>query len=334
MSDEKKPFGTTDGVSRREFLAKTTLSLATAGALPILASAAEGTTAGSVPRRTLGRTGVSVPILAFGCGSRFLMYEDEEAALAILERAVALGVNYLDTAMDYGDGKSEARVGRFLKARRGDVFVATKIPGRARTRDLALAEVEASLKRLQTDHVDLLHIHSLGQADDLARIEAKDGVLAALYELREQKVTRAIGMTSHTDGAVMAAAIEHNDLDCVQMAMNPTRASAFEEKALPAALARKLGVLLMKSTGQEKLLGPGGAPTADLLRYAWSLPVAAAVVGMPRPELLEANVTTARSFAPMNAGEMDALRRRMAPARQALEGFFSDHRDDGGFGIA
>jgi uncharacterized protein len=327
MSDEKKDREAGDPVSRRDFLAKTTLTLATAGALPALAGAAAGTT--GVPRRILGRTGVSVPILAFGCGSRFLMYEDEEAAAAILERALSLGVNYLDTAMDYGDGKSEARVGRFLKARRADVFVATKIPERARTRDLALKEVEASLARLQTDHVDLLHIHTLGHAEDLARIEAKDGVLAALYELREQKVARAIGMTSHTDGEVMASAIERHDLDCVQMAMNPTRALAFEAKALPAAQSKKLGVLLMKSTGQEKLLGPAGATAAELLRYAWSLPVAAAVVGMPKPELLEANVAAARSFAPMTAEDMDALSRRLAPQKAALESFFASHKDGG-----
>ena len=182
MSDERKTREAGDPVSRRDFLAKTTLTLATAGALPALAEGGPaGGAAGGVPRRVLGRTGVSVPILAFGCGSRFLMYEDEEAAAAVLDKALSLGVNYLDTAIDYGDGKSETRVGRFLKPRRADVFVATKIPGRARTRDLALKEVEASLWRLQTDHVDLLHIHSLGNAADLGQIEAKDGVLAALY---------------------------------------------------------------------------------------------------------------------------------------------------------
>jgi len=320
MSDGKN---TQDLVSRRDFLTRTSLGLATA-ALPTLL---EGQPMSPVPRRTLGRTGVSVPMLAFGCGSRFLMYEDEEAAQAVLARAVSLGVNYFDTAMDYGDGKSEARVGRFLKTRRGDVFLATKIPGRARSRDLALREVEASLSRLQTDHVDLLHVHSLGQADDLARVEAKDGVLSALYELRDQKVARAIGMTSHTDGEVMAAAIARHDLDCVQMAMNPARASAFEARALPAAQAKKLGVLLMKSTAQEKLLGPGGASAEELLRYAWSLPIAAAVVGMPRPELLEANAAAARSFRPLSAAEMDSLSRRLAPTKAALETYFAGHVD-------
>jgi uncharacterized protein len=326
MKEEKKPAEAGTAVSRREFLTRTTVTLASAGALPALAAAAD-TAAGPLPTRVLGRTGASVPVLAFGCGSRFLMYEEEDAALAVLERALALGVRYLDTAIDYGNGKSESRVGQLMKTRRADVFLATKIPTRARTRDLALAEVGASLKRLQTDHVDLLHIHSLGDAADLEAIEAKDGVLQALYELRRQKVARFIGMTSHTDGAVMARAIERNDIDCVQMAMNPARANAFEEKALPAAKAKNLGIILMKATGQEQLLGPQGAQAAELMRYAWSLPVATAVVGMPKLEFLEANVAAARAFAPMTAAEMDDLRRRLHPARAALEGFFATHRD-------
>jgi len=324
MSDEKKDPGTGGSVSRREFLARTTLSVATAGSvLPRLSAAASA----DLPRRVLGGTGLSVSILAFGCGSRFLMYEDETVAHGVLEDALALGLNYFDTAVDYGAGESETRVGRFLKTRRSEVHVATKVPERARTRDGALREVEGSLKRLQTDHVDVLHLHSLGDAADLARIEAPDGALRALYELREQKVARFVGMTSHTDGHVMATAIERHDLDCVQMAMNPARAAAFEEKALPAARAKNLGVLLMKATAQEELLGPGGARAGELLRYAWSLPVATAVVGMPKPEHLKANVAAARAFAPMSASEQDALRQRLAPKQAALEGFFAAHQD-------
>jgi aryl-alcohol dehydrogenase-like predicted oxidoreductase len=214
-----------------------------------------------------------------------------------------------------------------MKTRRKEVFLATKVPGRARTRDAALKEVEASLRRLQTDHVDLLHIHSVGDEADLAKIEAPDGVLKALYELRGQKVARFIGMTSHTDGAVMAKAIERNDIDCVQMAMNPARANRFEELALPAAKAKNLGVILMKVTAQEKLLGAGKAEAAPLLRYAWSLPVTTVVCGMPKPEFVEANVASARSFTSMPPAEMDRLRERLSGERVALEGFFAVHRD-------
>jgi aryl-alcohol dehydrogenase-like predicted oxidoreductase len=310
------------GVSRRNFITRTVAGLATAGALPPLD--AGDVVPGGLPTRPLGRSGIGVPILAFGCGSRFLGY-GEQASLAVLERALELGVRYLDTAADYGGGESERRVGRLLKQRRSEVFLATKVPMRARTRDLALREVEGSLRRLQTGHVDLLHVHGLEDAADLARVESKDGVLRALYELREQKVARLIGMSSHADGSVLARAIERHDLDCVQMAMNPARANAFEELALPAALAAKLGILLMKATAQEELLGGARAP--ELLRYAWSLPVAAAVVGMPRREMLEANAEAARRFVPMTAAEMNELRARLAPSRAALEGFFARHRD-------
>jgi uncharacterized protein len=310
-------------ISRREFLETSGLAV---GAAALAASPRHAEAAAAIPHRTLGRTGVSVPILALGCGSRFLMYPADQAS-AVLEKAIGLGITYLDTAIDYGDGESETRVGRVMATRRKDVFLATKVPTRARTRDAALKEVEASLKRLQTDHVDLLHMHSLGKEDDLARMEAPDGALKALYELRDQKVARAIGMTSHTDGAVMAKAIERNDLDCVQMAMNPARALRFEELALPAAKKKNLGIILMKVTGQEKLLGPSGADPAALLRYGWSLPVSTVVCGMPKLEYLEANVATARAFTPMPPAEMDGLRTQLAGRMAALEQFFVHHRD-------
>jgi len=319
-------------LSRREFLERSGRIAGAVAALPALIPAAvAGAAVGAqpMPRRVLGRTGVSVSILAMGCGSRFLAYPEDQAT-GVLEAAVGLGINYLDTAADYGKGESETRVGRFLATRRRDVFLATKIPPGSRTRDAALRDVEASLTRLQTDHVDLLHLHGLGDKADLAAIEAAGGALKALYELRDQKVARFVGMTSHTDGAVMATAIERHDLDCVQMAMNPARALRFEELALPAAGRKRLGVILMKVTGQDTLLGAGKADAASLLRYAWSLPITAAVCGMPKREFLEANVATARAFAaPLPQPDMDRLRQRYAGRTVAMERFFADHRDDG-----
>jgi aryl-alcohol dehydrogenase-like predicted oxidoreductase len=317
-----------DQLTRREFIEKTTLTVASASVLPaLLTEEAEAKT--KLPQRILGRTGVKVPIIAFGCGSRFLMYEEEEEALKILNRVIDLGITYLDTAMDYGKGLSETRVGKVMASRRKEVWLATKVAPGARTYDTAMREVEQSLKRLQTDRVDLLHLHSLSTAEDLAKIEAKDGAIHALYKLREQKVARFIGMTSHTDGAVMAKAIEHNDLDCVQMAMNPARALQFEELALPAAKKKNLGVILMKVTAQEKLLGEGAGKAAinDLIRYALSLPVSTAVMGMPKAEFIDQNVAAAAAFKPMKTGEMDKLRAQVAPQRASLERFFHHHRD-------
>jgi hypothetical protein len=316
-------------VTRREFLEKGSVVVGAVAAIPAVLPDTASAAAGAMPQRVLGRTGVKVSILAMGCGSRFLQYPADQAT-AVLEKVVALGINYLDTAQNYGNGESETRVGRFLATRRKDVFLATKINSNARSRDAVLRETEVSLKRLQTDHVDLLHLHSLGDAADLAKIEAADGAMKALYQLREQKVARFIGMTSHTDGTVMARAIQRNDLDCVQMAMNPTRALRFEELALPAANAKNLGVILMKVMGQDKLVADGKGDPNALLRYAWTLPISTAVCGMPKLEMLDANVAAAKAFAgPFSPAEMDRLRQQFAYRTPVMERFFAHHVDDG-----
>ncbi len=318
----------TKDISRRQFLENVGLGAAAGTSLLLLKDVAGALPDKVVlPSRTLGRTGAKVSILAFGCGSRFLMYKDEDAATAILNRAIDSGITYLDTAYAYGDGQSETRVGRVMATRRKDVWLATKIPDR--TRDEFLRRLEASLKRLQTDHVDLVHIHSLGQAEDLEKIEAKDGALKGLMEAREQKMARFAGMTSHTNGEVMAKAIERHDLDCVQMALNASRNGRFEELALPAANAKNLGVIAMKVTGQEFLVGEGQgkADMKSLLRYSMSLPVTTAVVGMPKPEMLAHNIEVARTFSPLSGQERDQLQQRLNGSREGLEKRLVGHLD-------
>ena len=316
-------------LSRRNFLERIGLGAAAGASLSFLKDDAGATPAivRPLPSRTLGRTGAKVSILAFGCGSRFLMYKDEDKALQALNRAIDLGINYLDTAYAYGDGKSESRVGQVMASRRREVWLATKIPDR--TRDEFMRRLEASLKRLRVDHVDLVHIHSLGQADDLARIEAPDGALKGALEARERKMTRFIGMTSHTNGEVMARAIQRNDLDCVQMALNPSRNGRFEEVALPAAKQKNLGIIAMKVTGQEYLLGSGSGKSDmnSLLRYSMSLPVATAVVGMPQLNMLEHNIEVTRNFSPLPEEEMEHLRQELTPSRDGLEKRLVGHLD-------
>jgi len=316
----------TRDLSRRKFLES--LGVTTAGVgLSLFPDMAEPPRALSFPTRTLGRTNAKVSILAFGCGSRFLMYDDEEKAIAALHHAIDLGITYLDTAYAYGDGKSETRVGKVMASRRKDVWLATKILDR--TRDAFLRRLEGSLARLQTNHVDLVHIHSLGQADDLEKIEAPDGALKGLLEAREQKLTRFIGMTSHTSGEILATAIQRHDLDCVQMALNASRNGRFEELALPAAKAKNLGTIAMKVTGQEFLLGSasGKADIDSLLRYSLSLPVTTAVVGMPSLDMLEHNTTLARNFSPLSDDEINRLRLQLAPSRDGLEHRLVGHLD-------
>ncbi len=174
-----------------------------------------------LPTRAFGRTGLTVSILGFGSGSRFLMYEDEDEALAALGHALDLGINYIDTAHSYGNGKSEERIGKLMAERRKDVVLATKLPGRKA--DDARRQLEISLKRLRTDHLDVLHIHALKDHDDLASIEAKDGSLKVLYEARDQKIARAIGITCHANPAALKSALERHDFDATQMALNAAR---------------------------------------------------------------------------------------------------------------
>jgi aryl-alcohol dehydrogenase-like predicted oxidoreductase len=314
-------------VTRRSFLE----TAAASG----LAVAALGAETGAMPTRVLGRTGQRVSILGLGCGSRLLMYNEEEKAHAALNKALDLGINYVDTAFGYGDGKSETWVGGVMKSRRKGVFLVTKV--QPRNGDEAMRIVEGSLKRLQTDQVDLIHAHALMDEGDLRALEAKDGALNVLYKLRDQKVTRFIGVTCHHDPHVLKAALEHHDFDCTQMALNaarigPTKNSSdplhdcFETIALPVARQKNMGITAMKVFGQEKLAG--AAPTETLVRYAMSLPVAAAIIGMPKLEYIDENVRIAKSLVPLKEDEMLTLSRDLAAKHKAaLDRHFYGHID-------
>jgi uncharacterized protein len=311
--------------SRRKFLGKLAAGGAVGANLPWIAnlSASEG----HLPHRTLGKTGAKVSILAFGCGSRFLMYKDDDKAVEVLNHAIDLGIDYVDTAAAYGDGKSEIRVGKVMATRRKEVWLATKISDR--TRDEFRRRLDVSLKNLQTDHVDLLHIHNLGKEDVLDKIEAPDGALKGLLEAKEQGMARHIGMTSHTDGPTLAKAIERHPLDCVQMALNPSGTGSFETTALVAANKKNLGVIAMKVFGQEALIGdgPGKTDPVTLMRFALSLPITVAVSGMPHVEMLESNVALGRSFKPFSPEEMEHLRDKMSVSRAMMDNYFMGHVD-------
>ena len=317
-------------ISRRDFLG-------TAALTTVAARAATGT----MPTRILGNTGARVSILAMGGGSRFLMYQDEDKALEALNRAFDQGITYMDTAYSYGNGHSEERVGKVMKTRRKDVFLATKIE--ARKGDEAQRILEGSLKRLQTDHLDLVHIHSLTDEKDLAAVEAPDGILNVLMKMRDQKVTRFVGITSHTDPAVLKTALERHDFNCTQMALNAARAgmrsgtggmvpneaikTSFEDTALPVARRKKMGVIAMKIFAQEALVGQ--ATPEKLIYYPLSLPgVTLAVVGMPKFEFIDQNIALAKAFKPLPPDEMKQLSAGLAARNKvALDRFFSNHID-------
>jgi predicted aldo/keto reductase-like oxidoreductase len=227
-----------------------------------------------------------------------------------------------------------------MPARRKEVVLATKIPGR--TADQARREIELSLKRLHTDHLDVLHIHALKDEQDLAAIGARGGVLEALYEARDQKITRAIGISCHAHPSALRSALERHDFDCTQMALNaglatmvdstgpfkatPAGDDSFERFALPVARRKRLGIIAMKVFGQEQILGT--APVDKLLAYALSLPVSLASVGMPRLDFIEQNANLARAFVPLSSRERRKLQQSIESGRKlAMREFFANHAD-------
>lgn len=317
-------------ISRREALA---------GAAAGVLFRPEGSAAAPLHTRVLGRTGLRTTVIGMGCGEAWWKFCGEEAvARQTLELALTSGLRYFDTGQTYGKGISETWVGNTLGEKRKDVLIATKVT--TRDGEEAMRETERSLKRLKTDHIDVLHIHNLRKEEDLANIEKPGGLLHSLYRLRDQKIARFIGITSHTDPVTLKTALERHDFDCVQMALNAAMQGhyegytsrpghSFESIALPVAKQKNLGILAMKTTGRDMLAGTeaGKAQGHELIRYALSLPISVAVVGMGKREHVRENAMLAQSFTPLTKIEMNGLTERVAAQRAALHQFISTHQD-------
>jgi predicted aldo/keto reductase-like oxidoreductase len=309
-------------VSRRDFL----------GAAALGAVATPLVSATGMPMRTLGKTGAQVSILAFGGGSRFVSY-GEEQGIAALNHALDLGITYLDTCDSYGrNGESQLWMGKVLKQRsRKGLWLASKIG--PRKYDDFMRMLDTSLKRLQVDQLDLLHIHALMGPDDLEAVSAKDGAYAAASKAKEQKMARFIGITCHAFPDVLAKALDRHEFDCTQMALNAAQRAqvkdstpCFETLALPVALRKKMGVTAMKIFAQDALVGQAAAE--KLIHYSMSLPVAATVIGMPKVEHIERNVAAAKAFHPLPADEMKRMSTELsAKNKLALDTHFRHHLD-------
>src|ERR1043165_2141850 len=225
-------------VSRRDFL----------GAAALTAVAPTLVSATGMPMRTFGKTGARVSILAFGGGSRFVSYGEEKGPAA-LNRALDLGITYIDTCDTYGkNGESQLWIGKVLQARgRKGLWLASKVG--PRKYDDFMRTLDLSLKRLQVDYVDLLHVHALMGPEDLEAVSAKDGAYAAAVKAKLEKKARFIGITCHAYPDVLKTALERHDFDCTQMALNAAMRSqvkgaapSFETTALPVAVRKKMGV--------------------------------------------------------------------------------------------
>lgn len=260
--------------------------------------------------RSFGRDPHQVSLLGFGA-QRIVDEHDctEEEAVAIIRRAVEAGVNYFDTASSYSDGQSETRVGLGLKGLRDKVWIATKTGGR--TRDLALRDLEGSLKRLQTDYIDEWRMHNIMKPHDLEAIFAKGGALEALIEAKEQGLIRKISISGHTDPRLLAEAIRRYPFDSALVALSALDhfIYSFAHDFVPQAVEKGVAVIGMKVMGLGKL-----APwTEQALRYTWSLPVSTAILGVSKMEELEADLEAAERFVPMTDIERVALFQEIMP---------------------
>ena len=270
--------------------------------------------AASVPRRPLGKTGEQVSALGVG-GYHLGSTKNQQEATELVATAMAAGINFFDNCWEYHDGVSEEKLGVALKGKRQDAFLMTKVCTHGRGKDVAMKQLEQSLRRLQTDHVDLWQIHEVVYYNDPDLIFAPGGAAEALLAAKQQGKVRFIGFTGHKNPGIHLRMLAHNfPFDTVQMPLNCMDATfrSFETQVLPEANRKNLGVLGMKSLGGSGEMITNGAITAhEGLSYAMSLPVATTISGMDSIEVLQQNLKIAAGFKPLTAEAMQATRDRV-----------------------
>ncbi|MFY9790899.1 MAG: aldo/keto reductase [Candidatus Sulfotelmatobacter sp.] len=315
--------------------------------LPAAASEADSpsrTPAGdAMPTRNLGKTGYKVGIFSLGGQAALEKANNEATAVPIIEKSLDLGVNYIDTSSIYGgpDRWSEQYVGKVMKHRRSDSFLATKT--KERTRDGSMRMIETSLKLLQTDHVDLWQLHDIGTMTDINEIFSKGGAMEALLQARDQKIVRYLGITGHYRPDALIEAIHRYPFDTILMAVNAADPHhfSFSEQLLPLAVERQMGIIGMKVPARGRILSSWTPPPIEQQKHSWegmvlaptpgtldmrqamyyslSLPVSTVIIGCDSVAQLEQNVQLAREFTPLNQQQMAALSQKAEPvSKQSL----------------
>lgn len=259
-----------------------------------------------LPQRTLGKTGVQVPLIGYGTAPLGKMLVTRRHAVRCLNHAIDQGITYLDTSPDYG---SEPHVGEVMETRRDEVFLATKV--NRRSKEGVLEELKQSLKRLKTDHVDLIQVHAVAAMADVEMALAPDGAVAALEQARAEGLVRYIGITGHARPELLRHALTRYDFDTVLVAlgMADRLVTSPEVFLLPEAVKRNTGVIAMKT------LGHGEYPNVDLaLRYSLGLPgVSLAIVGMENEQQIDQIAQIAENFRPLDEAEEQQLIEQVRP---------------------
>jgi predicted aldo/keto reductase-like oxidoreductase len=309
---------TGSGVTRREFLKAAVATGLLAGTVPGWAAESEG----GMPYRRLGRTGEKVSAIGLG-GYHIGIPKDEQEAIRIMRSAIDRGITFMDNCWDYHGGNSEVRMGKALQdGYRKKVFLMTKIDGQ--TKSSAARQIEESLKRLQTDHIDLMQFHEIIRMADPDRIFAPGGGMEAALEAKKAGKIRYIGFTGHKDPDIhlrmLEVAREHKfQFDAVQMPLNVMDAHfrSFEHKVLPVLVKEEIGVLGMKSMGSGIILQSKTARPIECLHYALNLPTSVVITGIDRTAILDQALEAARTFKPLSKEAVSALLARTAEAAAA-----------------
>ena len=355
---EHKKVDSTSARNRREFL-KTggaiTAGLVASAALPASASTlpalpSNPATPQAMPTRNLGKTGYRVGIFSLGGQAALERPDNEAAAVPIIEKAIDLGVNYIDTSSIYGGPKrwSERYIGEVMKTRRNEVFLASKT--KERTKEGSLRMLEESFKLLNTDHLDLWQLHDVGSDNEVQQIFAKGGAMEALLQAKDQKLVRYLGITGHFRPEPLMDCIHRYPFDCILMAVNAADPHhySFSEQLLPLAVEKQMGIIGMKVPARGRILSSWTPPPMEQQKHSWegmvlaptpgtldmkqafgyavSLPVSTVIIGCDSVAQLEQNVQLAREFTPFNDKQMLALAQKAEPvSKQALFFRFYDH---------
>jgi aryl-alcohol dehydrogenase-like predicted oxidoreductase len=310
MSSDKR-FG---DYSRREFLGIAIAGSVAAGITEDLFAAEKK---GDIPYRTLGRTGEKVSAIGLG-GYHMGLQQSEEESIRIVRTAIDGGINFLDNCWDYNDGTSEIRMGKALKdGFRQKVFLMSKIDGQ--DKKTAAKQIDESLRRLQTDHLDLMQQHEVIRPGDPDKVFAQGGSIEALVDAKKAGKIRFIGFTGHKSPDIhykmLQTAFAHKfDFDTVQIPLNvmDVHFNSFQKKVLPVLLEHKIGVLGMKPLGSGILLKSGKVNAIDALHYAMSLPTDVVINGCDSIDRVHQALEAARTFKPLSKDEMAALESKTA----------------------
>ena len=266
-----------------------------------------------MPERPFGKTGHNVRLFSLGGQATVEKPDTDDESSAIINRAIDLGVNYIDTAASYGRGISQKYIGRVMATRRDEVFLATKTHNR--TREGSLQLLEQSLESLQTDHLDLWQLHNVSGMEQIDQIFADNGAIHALLEAREQGIVKNLGITGHANPDVLLEGLRRFDFDTILMALNPSDKyhRPFMDKLLPEANRRQMGVIAMKIPARGRIFKEGGLTSMkEALTWTMSQPISTVIVGCDDVAQLEENIQVAADFKPLNSAQMASIEAKVA----------------------